>query len=72
MQADEARQNRTLLRIAAAVADGDAVDWDAAAAAAESTEEREILDLLKTLHAIAEHHRTTGPEDQNPAAAGGA
>ena len=71
MQADEARQNRTLLRIAAAVADGDAIDWEAAAAAAESTEERELLDLLKALHAIAQHHRTTGPEDQSPTAADG-
>jgi hypothetical protein len=53
----EARENRALLNVATAVADGQLVDWVAADAAAETAEERELLRLLNAVARVAEHHR---------------
>jgi tetratricopeptide (TPR) repeat protein len=59
-----------LVNLAASIADGDAVDWDALEAAAENDHRRQVLRELRLIAGMAALHRTHAEEDQaSPAAA---
>jgi len=63
------RGDSALLDIASSVADGEAVDWNAAAAKAADDRERALIDRLKIIASIGDVHRSTDDADALPPAA---
>jgi tRNA A-37 threonylcarbamoyl transferase component Bud32/tetratricopeptide (TPR) repeat protein len=63
------RGDSALLDIASSVADGEAVDWNAAAAKAADDRERALIDRLKIIASIGDVHRSTDDAELPPAAA---
>lgn len=57
------RGDSALLEIASSVADGEAVDWNAAAAKAADDRERALIDRLKIIASIGDVHRSTDDAD---------
>jgi tetratricopeptide (TPR) repeat protein len=60
-----------LVNLAASIADGDSVDWDALEAAAESDHRRHVLRELRLIAGMAALHRTHAEEETSVAAPAG-
>src|SRR6478752_4172564 len=61
------RGDSALLEIASSVADGEAVDWSAAAALATDERERALISRLKIIASIGDVHRSTDDAEAPPA-----